>query len=81
MSLKHERIYEIRCPFKVQTKKGDWIKCNRLGAKVYPGSSGEIKCRSCKRTYFFRVDDNAKSIIGVKVKPIPQPLTPIQVES
>lgn len=66
-----ERLFEVRCPAMVSSKKtGELLKCNHLCVKVYPGSSGEIKCRHCGMTFNFYVDSQAKSLVSVKAKPI-----------
>lgn len=67
------RLIEIRCPLKVVDKSsGKLIKCNKLCLKVFPGSSGEIQCRHCKRRFRFYVDSQANSELWVKAKPIPK---------
>lgn len=68
--MEDRRLLEIRCPFMVQDKNGKLIKCNKLCVKVYPGSSGEIICRSCRRKFQFSVDSQARSILSVKAKPV-----------
>lgn len=66
-----ERLFEVRCPQLVKAKGSDEkVKCNHLCVKVFPGSSGEIKCRHCGLTFNFYVDSQAKSLISVKAKPI-----------
>jgi hypothetical protein len=66
-----ERLISVRCPAMVYDKKNDkLIKCNKLCVRVFPGSSGEIQCRGCKRRFRFYVDSQAKSILSVKAKEI-----------
>lgn len=66
-----ERLFEIRCPQMIKPKGSDeLVKCNHLCVKVYPGSSGEIKCRHCGLTFNFYVDSQAKSLISIKAKPV-----------
>lgn len=65
------RLLPVRCPGTVWDKaKGKARKCDTLCVKVYPGSSGECKCRQCKLTFRFYVDSQAKSILSVKAKPV-----------
>lgn len=65
------RLLEVRCPSQVLDKKqGKLIKCNKLCAKVFPGSSGELQCRHCKLKFRFYVDSQAKSILSVKARRI-----------
>lgn len=64
------RLIPIRCPAMVRDKNDKLVKCNKLCVKVYPGSSGEIQCRGCKRRFRFYVDSQAKSILSVKAKPV-----------
>ena len=65
------RLLEVRCPAMVWDKKNDKsIKCKKLCVKVYPGSSGECSCRSCKARFQFYVDSQARSILSVRAKPI-----------
>ena len=66
-----ERLIEVRCPYQVYDKsKGEMIPCNKLCVKVFPGSSGEITCRHCKKKFRFYVDSQAKSLLAVKAKPV-----------
>lgn len=68
--MEDSRLIAIRCPSMVTDKNGNVIKCNKLCARVFPGSSGELMCRGCKRKFRFYVDSQAKSILSVKAKPI-----------
>lgn len=62
-------LIEIKCPFKYKDKFTDQIKsCDRLCVKVYPGSAGEAKCKSCKQTFDFQVNDQAFMKISIKAK-------------
>lgn len=71
--MEDDRLIPVRCPSMVYDKKNDkLIKCNKLCVKVFPGSSGEIVCRNCKKRFRFYVDSQAKSILSVKAKPIPE---------
>lgn len=64
------RLISIRCPAMIIDKNGKLMKCDKLCVKVYPGSSGEVVCRGCKRKFRFYVDSQAKSILSVKAKPV-----------
>lgn len=64
------RLISIRCPAMVPDKNGKLLKCDKLCVKVFPGSSGEVICRGCKRKFRFYVDSQAKSILSVKAKTI-----------
>lgn len=64
------KLLEIRCPGQTTDKHGKLVKCNKLCVKVYPGSSGEIQCRSCKLRFNFYVDSQAKSLLSVRMKPV-----------
>ena len=68
--MEDERLIPVRCPAMVYDKNGKLVKCNKLCLKVFPGSSGEIVCRNCKRAFRFYVDSQAKSILSVKAKEI-----------
>lgn len=60
MIREHTELVEINCPFKKRTSRGNVIyDCNRVCIKVYPGSSGEAYCRSCKLTFEFEVDSQS----------------------
>lgn len=65
--LEQEGMVEIRCPFKVTTKRGMTYTCNRLTVKVGSGSTGEAFCSSCKLTFGFEVKDSSYKT-SVKVK-------------
>ena len=77
---------KVKAPKKTSTRKKKttnevknkekFVKCNKLCVKVFPGSSGEIVCRACKRRFRFYVDSQAKSILSVKARPI-EPQTDI----
>lgn len=64
------KLMPVRCPRMIKTKTGELIKCNKLCVKVFPGSSGEIQCRSCKARFRFYVDSQAKSTLAVKAMPV-----------
>lgn len=65
------KLFEIRCPAMVKPKKSKQLmKCNHLCVKVYPGSSGEAKCRHCQMVFNFYVDSQAQSMLSVRVKPL-----------
>lgn len=65
------RLMPVRCPAMVlDKKKGQLVKCNKLCVKVFPGSSGEIQCRSCHARFRFYVDSQAKSLLSVKAQSI-----------
>lgn len=68
--MEDERLISVRCPAMIVDKNGNLIKCNKLCVKVFPGSSGEVICRGCKRKFRFYVDSQAKSILSVKAKEI-----------
>lgn len=71
MPMEEEKLIQVRCPGMVWDKnKGETIKCNKLCVKVFPGSSGEIMCRSCHLKFRFYVDSQAKSMLSVKAKPV-----------
>lgn len=70
MWMEDERLISVRCPAMLTDKNGKLIKCNKLCVKVFPGSSGEIQCRGCKRRFRFYVDSQARSIMSVKAKPV-----------
>lgn len=62
-------LIDIRCPFK-KTSKVDGLTytCNRVCVRVFPGSSGEAKCKECHLFFEFEVDIQAKPVTGVRVK-------------
>ena len=65
------RLLPVRCPGMVLDKKKNvMVKCNKLCVRVYPGSSGEVVCRSCKLKFRFYVDSQAKSMLSVKARPV-----------
>lgn len=65
------RLIPVRCPAQVKNRTtGELMRCNKLCVKVYPGSSGEIQCRSCKMRFQFYVDSQAKSLLSVKARPV-----------
>ena len=65
------RLLPIRCPGTTwDKKKNKPVKCGKLCVKVFPGSSGEVICRSCKLKFRFYVDSQAKSVLSVKARPI-----------
>lgn len=69
--MEQSKLLEVRCPSQVLDKKQNkLVKCNKLCAKVFPGSSGELQCRHCKLKFRFYVDSQAKSILSVKAKEI-----------
>ena len=68
--MEDERLISVRCPAMLTDKNGKLIKCNKLCVRVFPGSSGEVICRNCKRKFRFYVDSQAKSILSVKAKTI-----------
>lgn len=71
MALQDNRgfLFEVRCPFeKVSKKDNKLYACNRVCVKVYAGSGGRARCRSCHLEFEFEVDDQAKMLTGVKVK-------------
>lgn len=66
-----ENIVEIRCPFKKASKLDTNIYlCNRVCVKVYPGSRGEARCRSCHKSFYFQFDEQSKITTGIIVKKI-----------
>ena len=66
-----ERLIPVRCPAMIVNKNtGEKMRCNKLCVKVFPGSSGEVQCRGCKRRFRFYVDSQAKSILSVKAQAI-----------
>lgn len=63
------KLVEVRCPFKRKLYKngaGPIITCNKLCLKVYPPSSGEVKCMTCKLTFEFDVTN--QSIVNTQVR-------------
>ena len=72
--MNNKELVEVRCPFipqyrKIAGKLYPYNKlCNNLCAKVYPGSSGEGFCDSCKLTFEYQVDDQSESSTRVRVK-------------
>lgn len=63
-------LVEIRCPFKTQSYKPELglVICNRVCAKVYPGSSGEGFCHSCKLSFEYQVNEQSVTNKSIKVK-------------
>ena len=64
-----KNLIVIRCPFKrrgVHDNK-PYI-CNRVCVKVTPGSAGEAHCKSCRLSFEFEVDSQARNTTGVRVK-------------
>lgn len=60
MTSKETKLITVNCPFQKVTSKGNTLyNCNRVCVKVYPGSSGEAYCRSCKLEFSFEVDSQS----------------------
>lgn len=69
--LTEKQLIVIRCPFKKKGRHGDksyiYI-CNRTCVKVTPNSAGEAYCKSCRLSFEFEVDSQARNTTGVRVK-------------
>jgi len=66
---KEHKLTDIKCPFKKRSKSSGMLyTCNRVCVKVYPGSAGEVWCRSCKLTFAFEVDGQSqvRTLINVQ---------------
>lgn len=65
-------LISVNCPFNKRTANGiALVPCDRVCVKVYPGSAGEVWCRSCKLKFNFEVDaqSNYKTkVVAQKVK-------------
>lgn len=62
------KLFEIRCPFKVRSRKNNHIyDCNQLCVKVASGSTGEAWCPKCKLAFDFDVD-GTQSNRSIRVK-------------
>ena len=50
-------LIDVNCPFNQRTSKGTspYKKCNRICVRVYPGSAGEVWCRTCRLPFCFEV--------------------------
>lgn len=63
------KLFEIRCPLKVRSKKNNNIyDCNQLCVRVYAGSGGEAWCSRCKVAFGFGVESNNTVQRSIKVQ-------------
>ena len=74
---REDRVYiEVRCPFEQKSKRTQELyRCNALCTKTSPGSYGETRCRRCKRTFQYEIDDQARPTLGVRVQKIEDAVT------
>lgn len=74
-----KKLVEVRCPFQKKAtsnfaknghvvKKGELYNCSFLCTKVYPGSSGEAFCSSCKLSFEFEVGSQETPTTSIPVK-------------
>lgn len=63
-------LIEIRCPIERLGTNGKLYVCNSVCAKLTPGSSGELRCRKCRLTFWAEVDPHARRTTGVLVKKV-----------
>lgn len=67
-----DSLIRVECPFMVKNRQTDELmKCPQLCAKVRPGSSGELRCRSCKRKFDFDVSSQGNTRLSVKAQKMP----------
>lgn len=68
---KNKNLFPVRCPFqRLSRTDGKLYRCNSLCVRMRPASGGEARCRKCRLSFNFEVDDrgvvdtfvNAKSV-------------------
>lgn len=54
---KKKNLFPVRCPFQRLSKSdGKMYRCNSLCVKVSPASYGEARCRKCRLSFDYTVD-------------------------
>lgn len=68
-------LIDVKCPFKIQSKKHNGIyDCNRLCGRFEPGSAGELWCPKCKLRFNFEtVGDKQYTHVRVQKEGEPNP--------
>lgn len=69
METKDDKYVDVHCPFKYISKSDSKeYLCNRVCARVTPGSAGEGRCRFCRKSFEFVVNDQ-DAPASVKLEP------------
>lgn len=55
---KKQNLFPVRCPFqRLSRSDGKLYRCNSLCARLEPKSAGELRCRKCRLSFDFAIND------------------------
>ncbi len=68
---KKNNLFPVRCPFeRLSRTDGKTYRCNSLCVRSFPLSGGEARCRKCRLSFMYKVDEDGVIETYVNAKPI-----------